>query len=309
MERTHKVLQGFFWVAFASFLGASIPHVAYFFRAYEPMGDDTPWWIVSYAIAISIDVTIFLLSVTVAGLQRQKKSAALILSVWVFIVGLALVSWYINWLYAAHFVDSSMISSTPVTLPFIGRIADINPLIASCFQVLAIAYTWISDKIAKAETVKTAAQLQQEADELEAIAIQQQRIAAIKRGSRVSAVKALINAGSEVASHLKQSVTLTVSTSQAPETKLESTPVSSLPQTEAEIEAEPQRVPVEPEQVSTEPLETANIGMMVQQFIEAERAKGHEPTLADIMKQTGCSKATASRYRNRAETVAQLRIV
>lgn len=55
--------------------------------------------------------------------------------------------------------------------------------------------------------------------------------------------------------------------------------------------------------------QASKLGTLVQQFIEAERARGREPTIAQIMNQTGCSKETASKYKNRTEAVAQLRVV
>lgn len=180
----HRALTWFFWFSFGAFLAASIPHVAYFFRAYEPLEPtkDWLWWIVSFGIAVSIDVTIFLLSMTVASLHRQKKGGGLICSVWVFIVGLALLSWYINYKYAQHFMDTHMVSATSIVIPLWGKkIADINPIIASMFQALAIAYTWISDKIAADEKPKTIEELQKEADELERRTQYQARIDRLRR--------------------------------------------------------------------------------------------------------------------------------
>lgn len=180
----HRTLTWFFWFAFGAFLAASIPHVAYFFRAYEPLepAKDWLWWTVSFGIAISIDVTIFLLSMTVASLHRQKSSRGLICSVWIFIIGLALLSWYINYKYAQHFMDTHMISATSIVIPLWDKkIADINPAIASMFQALAIAYTWIADKIAADEKPKTVEELQKEADELESRAQHQARIDKLRR--------------------------------------------------------------------------------------------------------------------------------
>jgi uncharacterized membrane protein YhaH (DUF805 family) len=88
----NDVLKRFFWIAFAVFLLASISHVAYFFRAFEPQDSSWYWWLVAYAIAISVDVTIFLLSMTVAELRRRQVSNWLVASVWVFIAGLATLS-------------------------------------------------------------------------------------------------------------------------------------------------------------------------------------------------------------------------
>jgi hypothetical protein len=205
---SNKVLKAFFWVAFASFLAASIPHVAYFFRAYEPVTtglDDIDYWIVSYAIAVSIDVTVFLLSYTVAKMYRQKKKTSVIASVWFFIICLAGLSWYINFKYAEHFINMGMISPTMAAVPFIGKLGDINPLIASCFQILAIAYTWIADKIAANESPKSAVELKAEADELELKAIEEARITAIKSQRNAgkvegatSALTSLIHAGKSV---------------------------------------------------------------------------------------------------------------
>ena len=67
----------FFWIAFAVFLAASIPHVAYFFASFEPSqgAESVWWWTVSYAIAISIDVTIYLLSWTAFQRYRRYRTA------------------------------------------------------------------------------------------------------------------------------------------------------------------------------------------------------------------------------------------
>ena len=213
-----QVLQVFFWVAFASFLSASIPHVAFFFRAYEPQapGQDVLYWLISYAIAMSIDITIFLLSVTVAQLQQRAHAPGLIASVWVFILALALLSWYINYKYAELF-QSALISATPLTVPFVGTIRDINPLIASCFQVLAIAYTWMSDKIAANQLPKTAAQLQAEAEELEQMAREQARILAAKNQQRAHRFHSFVG----LAHEMKQAV---VTSSKRGEKTAEKTP-------------------------------------------------------------------------------------
>lgn len=205
----NKFIKGFFWFAFAAFLGASIPHVAYFFRAFEPQGDgqDMIWWGVSFAIAVSIDITIFLLSLTVAGMHRRNAAGGLIFSVWVFVLGLTALSWYINGKYAMRFIDTSMISPTALNVPYLGRIADINPIIASMFQVLAIAYTWVADKIAADEKPKTAAELAAELAELEQVETLKQRKAAIKRGGNISGFTGSIDFASTVAKHAWKAVT------------------------------------------------------------------------------------------------------
>jgi hypothetical protein len=147
--RSSKILQWFFWVAFAIFLAASIPHVAYFFRASEPsMTGSNTWgwwyWLIAYAIAISIDVTIFLLSLSVCELARKRADRWLLVSVWLFIILLSALSWLMNWEYAVQF-HSSVMLVRPEGQVVLTRV--INPMIASCFQLLSIAYTWMSDKL------------------------------------------------------------------------------------------------------------------------------------------------------------------
>jgi len=140
------VLRFFFWIAFAVFLLASIPHVAYFFRAFEPPSG--PWyWGIAYAIALSIDITVFLLSLTAAELMEQNADQKIIASVWFFVLLLAGLSWLMNWEYAYQFSSGMLVRPSSI-----GIVSMVNPIIASCFQALAIAYTWISDKIAQSGT-------------------------------------------------------------------------------------------------------------------------------------------------------------
>lgn len=194
----NRVIRGFFWFAFAAFLAASIPHVAYFFRSFEPGASEQEpyWWVVAYAIAISIDVTIFLLSLTVAQMQRRRAARGVILSVWAFVLGLVLLSWYINYQYAQQFASPSMLSHAP-TLK-VALIGNIDPLIASMFQVLALAYTWIADKIAAEEPEKSAQDLEREAEELARKLAAKQRMATLKDQQKGQRVRSLIAIAREV---------------------------------------------------------------------------------------------------------------
>ncbi len=189
---TNRIIKTFFWFAFASFLGASIPHVAYFFRAFEPQEKsfDYLYWVVAGAIAVSIDVMVFLLSVTVAQMQHRKASAATIVTVWLFIILLSGLSWFINWQYAEQFT-SEMLSKVVGQNVGLFRVGSIDPIIASMFQAFAIAYTYIADKIATGKP-KTAAELEQEADEEEEREQQQARLDAIRRKKRERRMSGLI---------------------------------------------------------------------------------------------------------------------
>ena len=102
----------FFWIAFAVFLAASIPHVAYFFASFEPSQGSTGiwWWTVSYAIAISIDVTVYLLSWTAFQRYRRYRTARAVWQHWLLIVMCTVFSWVVNWAYAKQFHSITMLS-------------------------------------------------------------------------------------------------------------------------------------------------------------------------------------------------------
>jgi hypothetical protein len=198
MSWVNRALKGFFWFAFASFLAASIPHVAYFFRAFEPQAtvgqDPLFYWGVAYALAISIDVMIVLLSVTVAQLKHQRVGRGTILSIWAFILLLSGLSWFINWQYARQF-SSAMLdqaAGTHLNVYFFSlSVGQIDPVIASMFQVFAIAYTYIADKIAMSKP-KTAEELKQETDEEEARGKELARLEDIRTRRRQQRVAAMV---------------------------------------------------------------------------------------------------------------------
>lgn len=198
MSWVNRALKGFFWFAFASFLAASIPHVAYFFRAFEPQAtvgqDPLFYWGVAYALAISIDVMIVLLSVTVAQLKHQRVGRGTILSIWAFILLLSGLSWFINWQYARQF-SSAMLdqaAGTHLNVYFFSlSVGQIDPVIASMFQVFAIAYTYIADKIAMSKP-KTSEELKQETDEEEARGKELARLEDIRTRRRQQRVAAMV---------------------------------------------------------------------------------------------------------------------
>ena len=68
-----------------------MPHVAYFFRGFEPINDglDQFWWYVAYAIAGVIDLTVLLMTWAESKMAREHKPLWPMRSfVWLFI-GLA----------------------------------------------------------------------------------------------------------------------------------------------------------------------------------------------------------------------------
>lgn len=138
----------FFWIAFAVFLAASIPHVAYFFASFEPSSgpEGVWWWAVSYAIAISIDVTVYLLSWTAFQRYRKYRSARAVWQHWLLIILCTFFSWAVNWAYAKQFHNAAMLSSAEAAAPWL---MNVFPFMASAFPLLGIVYTMMAETIAE----------------------------------------------------------------------------------------------------------------------------------------------------------------
>ena len=136
----------FFWIAFAVFLAASIPHVAYFFASFEPSQgpEGTWWWGVSYAIAISIDVTVYLLSWTAFQRYRRYRTPKAVWQHWLLIVICTVFSWVVNWAYAKQFHSTNMLSSAESAAPWL---VNVFPFMASAFPLLGIVYTMMAETI------------------------------------------------------------------------------------------------------------------------------------------------------------------
>ncbi len=136
----------FFWIAFAVFLAASIPHVAYFFASFEPAQgpEGIWWWAVSYAIAISIDVTVYLLSWTAFQRYRKYRTPKAVWQHWLLIVMCTVFSWAVNWAYAKQFHSLTMLSSAESAAPWL---TNVFPFMASAFPLLGIVYTMMAETI------------------------------------------------------------------------------------------------------------------------------------------------------------------
>jgi hypothetical protein len=138
----------FFWIAFAVFLAASIPHVAYFFASFEPSQgpEGVWWWAVSYAIAISIDVTVYLLSWTAFQRYRRYRTPKAVWQHWLLIVICTIFSWAVNWAYAKQFHSPTMLSSAETVAPWL---INVFPFMASAFPLLGIVYTMMAETISE----------------------------------------------------------------------------------------------------------------------------------------------------------------
>ena len=138
----------FFWIAFAVFLAASIPHVAYFFASFEPSQgpEGIWWWTVSYAIAISIDVTVYLLSWTAFQRYRRYRTAKAVWQHWLLIFMCAIFSWAVNWAYVKQFHSVTMLHAAEAAAPWL---TNIFPFMASAFPLLGIVYTMMAETISE----------------------------------------------------------------------------------------------------------------------------------------------------------------
>lgn len=143
---------------FAAFMYASIGHVAVFFQNYEQGGGGDVFG--SFLVAGAIDITAL---VTTTGVMFFRKSMPrhILIILWAFIIGLALYSFLINWEYASHFQNASLLmqptgQTTPVydthgTLHYVPvmqlntTLETINPALASCFTIFALIYSVVGE--------------------------------------------------------------------------------------------------------------------------------------------------------------------
>lgn len=170
-----------FIFCFAAFMYASIGHLAVFFQNYEEHSGGDVFG--SYLVAGSIDVTAL---VTTTGVMFFRKSMPrhILAILWVFIVGLALYSFLINWEYASHFQDTSILlqptgKTTPVydthgVLHYVPEeqlntnLEAINPALASCFTIFALIYSIVGEFFGS--KIPTAAELLKKKQYLESTA-------------------------------------------------------------------------------------------------------------------------------------------
>jgi hypothetical protein len=160
------VIRFVFLFAYGAFLWASIHHVATFFHNFEPGGND---WTGSYTLAISIDATALVLTIGVMFFRKSMPGLALGV-VWFFIVALTAFSWLVNWEYAMRYQSTDLTTDPLLKL--------LNPILASSFAFLNLAYSVVAEFFNTRK--QTAEDLAHEADRLEALVIEQNRLEAAK---------------------------------------------------------------------------------------------------------------------------------
>src|SRR6266487_2673878 len=140
-SRVDQLTRGFFWCGYGVFLLASIPHIAAYFRHFDPSAtglEDLFWWIIAYALAVVIDLSDVLISIAVMRAMTRGETFRQLWSFWSFICFIMTLSWFFNWQYnvvnrthAFAAVDSQLIFDW-IT------VGTINPVIWSAFQVLLL---------------------------------------------------------------------------------------------------------------------------------------------------------------------------
>lgn len=143
---------------YAAFMWASIHHVATFFDNFEQSGAGDSFG--SYLLAGAIDITALVTTIGVMFFRRSMPKKIQV-TLWIFIIGLALYSFFINWEYASHYQNTSLIlqptgQTTPVydnqgQLHYVPVMTEnlwllyVNPALASCFTIFALIYSVVGE--------------------------------------------------------------------------------------------------------------------------------------------------------------------
>jgi hypothetical protein len=156
-----KILQGtvktVFIACYIAFMWASIHHIAAFYNGFEENSSNV---IGSYMLAGAVDITAL---VTTIGVMFFRKSMPrwVFWIVWSFIVALALYSFFINWEYANHYQNMTLImqptgETTPVydnqgllhyvpVMQINTWLLWVNPVLASGFTIFSLIYSVIAE--------------------------------------------------------------------------------------------------------------------------------------------------------------------
>lgn len=243
-----NITSGLFWLAFISFLGVSIPHVAYVYHSYEP-DNIIFYWVVSYAVAVGIDVMICWLSF----IQSTGKNGIAFIT-WVFIGALTLLSWYCNFLYTMAHNPQPIANLWDIPIFFgVTTTGYFTPILISGIPLFIIGYTFMLSRLSsvKHET------LAEKVTRLEAEKVLKDRLARATEGRVSNFIKGAITGASDVITHAKNTIQPTApsqSSQDSPQQALQPTgdnltslPVQAIPQPlQPQSEAIPQ-----PEEVLT----------------------------------------------------------
>jgi hypothetical protein len=163
----HSLVKTIFVLCYMAFMWASIHHVAAFFNDFEA-DTGTTWG--SYLLAGAFDITAL---VTTIGVMFFRKSMPgwVFWIVWAFILAIAGYSFFINWEYASHYQNMTLLleptgATTAVydahgVLHYVPvmqvntRLLWVNPILASGFTIFSLIYSVIAEFFGtKAPTVE-----------------------------------------------------------------------------------------------------------------------------------------------------------
>ncbi len=158
---TAKAIRGLvktvFIGCYIAFMWASIHHIAAFYNNFEENSGNL---IGSYMLAGAIDITALVTTIGVMFFRKSMPSWVFWI-VWVFIVGIAIYSFFVNWEYASHYQNMELImqptgEATPVydthgVLHYVPvmqvntGLLWINPVLASGFTIFSLIYSVIAE--------------------------------------------------------------------------------------------------------------------------------------------------------------------
>lgn len=193
------------------FLLASMPHLAAWFAHFDHPTDAWSFWYawgVGYGVAFAIDGVSFVLLLSMMRMIRQGKgkNGWTMFGLITFMAAIALLSWWINWMYDIQNATTAFASADAVDMFGLVHVGTLSPIVGGAFPVLILAYALIS-KAMQVE-VKPLAALSDEAFAAQKKALkQQQELANLRKGRGVigslrdNALQ-LVEAGKEIKDRL-----------------------------------------------------------------------------------------------------------
>jgi hypothetical protein len=169
--KIERFTRGFFWFGYAVFLSASIPHIAAYFRHFDPATSGLAnifYWVIAVLLAVVIDVSDVLVSIAVMKAQANGAKFRDTSGFWVFILLIMALSWFFNWQYNVVYQTNEFRVVDKVAISLIWRhitVGQINPVIGSAFQLLLLVYTGMAHKFTQKPHEKSLEELQKEAEE------------------------------------------------------------------------------------------------------------------------------------------------
>lgn len=209
------------FVSFFMVMLVSVTHVAWVF-AQTDHTDTTSWAVVqSYMCAIAIDIAIASISLFMTASKKLTNKV----TGYLFVCGLAGLSWFANWLYAKEHMSTTGIFSHTITLMslFSFDLSKVTPIVFGSMPVLVIAFSIMIDHL-------TGSQI--DATELEKVLSEK---AAVEKVRNQYKGESVFKKATKVASEMR-TVVEAIRTGSTEQNELTELVVESTPNTEQETE-------------------------------------------------------------------------